>query len=197
MGKIPDEHECPIDVILCKLGHKLAPTFKKLNFTPNCITTLSLIFGILSAIALWKGYVWLFAILYFISYFFDCMDGLYARKYKMTSKFGDWYDHIKDGVVITILLVVIYYRYRNRCSSGTAVVLVTLLIVMSVLTLAFVGCQAKTSAKSGDSMNLHTKLCVGDPYKNLKWIRYMGTGVWTLVFIVTIIAMETQLCPAK
>ena len=38
-------------------------------------------------------------IYYFISYFFDVLDGIYAREYNMVSEFGDYYDHIKDIVV--------------------------------------------------------------------------------------------------
>lgn len=38
-------------------------------------------------------------ILYYIGYFFDCMDGNYARTYKMTSDFGDKYDHIGYGII--------------------------------------------------------------------------------------------------
>jgi phosphatidylglycerophosphate synthase len=193
MGKIPDEHECPVDVGFNKLAEALSPTFKKLHFTPNGITTLSLIFGLMAAWFLWKGRVWLFAISYIISFFFDCMDGHYARKYKMTSKFGDWYDHIKDWSVFIILIVVIVIKYKNRCSPTTVKGLIAILVIITVLNAAFVGCQARTH-KDGASLTIPAKMCVGDPIKNMKWIRYFGPGTWTLVFVAMVIAMDKQLC---
>ena len=42
------------------------------------------------------------AILYYIGYFFDCMDGNYARTYKMTSNFGDKYDHSFSALKVLI-----------------------------------------------------------------------------------------------
>ena len=39
--------ENPLDNILIDIAENLNPYFKKMNFTPDMITTLSLIFGIL------------------------------------------------------------------------------------------------------------------------------------------------------
>jgi len=41
------------------------------------------------------------------------MDGHYARKYKMTSKFGDLYDHIKDYTILALMLIIIFMRYNG------------------------------------------------------------------------------------
>ena len=41
--KIPREYDNPIDNILVDLSEFLNPYFHRLNFTPNMITTLSLI----------------------------------------------------------------------------------------------------------------------------------------------------------
>ena len=99
MRKIPEESDNPIDNFILKIVDPLCPLFKALHFTPNGITTISLVFGLLSAYLLYKGHPYLFGITFFISYFFDCMDGYYARKYNMVTRFGDIYDHVKDIVV--------------------------------------------------------------------------------------------------
>lgn len=52
-------------------------------------------------------YVFLIAVL-------DCVDGEYARKYKMITKFGDNYDHISDFITNTILLFIIYKYSDNK-----------------------------------------------------------------------------------
>ena len=48
MSKIDQNYYNIIDNNLIQLSEYLSPTFKKLNFTPNGITTLSLVFGVLS-----------------------------------------------------------------------------------------------------------------------------------------------------
>ena len=96
-----------VDSIISLISEKTLPKFKKINFTPNGITTLSLIFGLLSVFLFYKKHYYSAALSYFISYIFDCTDGMYARKYNMVTKFGDYYDHIKD-VIVYILLIVVF-----------------------------------------------------------------------------------------
>ena len=49
--KIPNIYENPFDIFLINICEMMNPYFKKLNFTPNGITTLSLIFGILRSVS--------------------------------------------------------------------------------------------------------------------------------------------------
>ncbi len=105
--KLLPEHQDVVDYQLDKLVVILNPIFKSINFTPNHITTLSLIFGLITLYFLWKNHSVLAGFSYFVSYFFDCQDGNYARTYKMYSDFGSLYDHISDAVII-IGLIVIY-----------------------------------------------------------------------------------------
>ena len=53
------------------------------------------------------------AILYLTRYIFDCIDGFYARKYNMTTVFGDWYDHISDILINLIYIYDIIYLIIN------------------------------------------------------------------------------------
>src|SRR3989344_175000 len=147
MRKIPREQENPIDNALIDLADKLCPLFKRLNFTPNGITTISLLFGLLSAFCLYKGRPLLFGLFYFISYFFDCMDGYYARKYEMSSKFGDMYDHIKDYVVV-ILILIIFFR-RNCCCSPKSITIAIIIMGVTLLPMMmYFGCQEKIYNKN-------------------------------------------------
>jgi phosphatidylglycerophosphate synthase len=193
MGKVPKNAECPIDNLLVDLSDLLSPLFKTLGFTPNGITTLSLLFGLLSIFLLFKGYVWLFAITYFISFFFDCMDGYFARKYNMTSKGGDWYDHIKDAIVSIILFIIVILRYKNTCSPKTWLIVGIIFAFFFIMSTTLVGCQAR-EYKDGESMFLYRKLCIGDPNKNIKWMRYFGCGTTVIVVIILIVLMEKKIC---
>ena len=48
MRKIPREYENPIDNINLDFAEFMCPYFKVLNLTPNDLTTISFIFGLLS-----------------------------------------------------------------------------------------------------------------------------------------------------
>ncbi len=117
--KLLPEHQDVVDFQLDKLVVILNPIFKSINFTPNHITTLSLIFGLITLYLLWKKHCVLAGVSYFISYFFDCQDGNYARTYKMYSEFGSLYDHISDAVIIIgLILIYILKDYNNKFRYG-------------------------------------------------------------------------------
>ena len=189
MRKIEKRHENPLDNILIDLSDALCPFFKKLGFTPNWITTLSLIFGLLAVYCLYKGYLWLFAILYFISYFFDNMDGNYARKYNMTSKIGDYYDHIKDIVVVLVLLFVLIRK--NKCSNKVWIVSGIILGIFFILMSMQLGCQERLySTEESPSLSFTKNLCPGDPDTGCKILRWFGCGTFILIFIGICIYIE-------
>ena len=108
MRKINPEYENKFDNILINISEKIAPVFKKLNFTPNDITSLSNISMCITILLLLQlKYYWacLFLIL---SYFFDCLDGSFARTYNQVTDFGDKYDHYSDVIKSVLLIFVLY-----------------------------------------------------------------------------------------
>lgn len=198
MRKIRKCHENPLDNILINISDYLCPTFKKLGFTPNGITTLSLIFGLLSVFFLYKRQVWLFGLFYFISYFFDNMDGHFARKYNMTSKFGDYYDHMKDIIVVLVLIFVLIKQ--NHCSRKAWIISGVIIGIAFILMSAQLGCQEKIYKKTDDpndespSLSFTTNFCPFDPNEGCKYLRWFGCGTFVVIFIFTIIFMERNVC---
>jgi phosphatidylglycerophosphate synthase len=182
MRKIPINQENPIDVYNINLVDKLCPFFNKLKFTPNGITTLSLIFGLLSLWYLWK-YNWVgFAVSYYISYLFDCLDGHYARKYKMVSKFGDTYDHVKDVLVMCGIFYILFSRYKVDGKVWKNFVIAT--VFMSVLMSAQLGCQEKLYPKDeSQTLGFTKKLCIGDPSNTIQFTKWFGCGTWVVYII--------------
>lgn len=76
--------------------------------------------------------------------YFDYADGLLARKYKMTSKFGDWYDHIVDVMfAVGLFSVVLLSKYPAKYKIGCVIALVVFFILFSVQ----MGCIEKEHIK--------------------------------------------------
>ena len=183
MRKIPDNMDSPIDNGMIALADTLCPFFKSTGHTPNMITTYSLITGVLSVICLYNGYPIAFGILYTISYFFDCMDGHFARKYSMTSKGGDLYDHIKDVSVYILLIYVVYIKYR-KVIQLTDLVIIFIAVLVSC---AHMGCQQKQLDKEEDDETLDYAKCLCPDKNMIYYTRWMGMGTFMLVTIVMIL----------
>ena len=113
MTKLPTELSDKFDVIFYNKSEANVKFYHDLGFTPNGITTLSMITGFLSVFFLYNEMYILSGILLVCSYYYDCMDGTMARKYNMTSKFGDLYDHLKDISVSSCLMYFLYQQYKN------------------------------------------------------------------------------------
>ena len=188
MKKIPNEIDNPIDNILINIADSICPLFKKINHTPNMLTTYSLIFGLIAAFCLYKGYIYMFAITYMISYFFDNMDGHYARKYNMTSKGGDLYDHIKDVAIYILLLFVLFIKYRKVIKPIDIYFIILLFFLCSI----HLGCQQKINSYNSEEelLDKFMNLCVD---KNDVYItRFFGTGTFILFSIILIIIIDIR-----
>jgi phosphatidylglycerophosphate synthase len=189
MRKIPKSAENPIDNFCVDISEVLCPLFKRCGFTPNGITTLSLVFGLISIYFLWKYNMFLFSVTYFISYLFDCMDGHYARKYNMVSKGGDIYDHVKDIVVHIILFSVLFYRYPVK--ANTRYIIMAVMAVFTILMTVHLGCQEKIyDTEESDTLSFSRKLCLGNAEDTIKFTRYFGCGTFALVIIALVIYMN-------
>ena len=107
-NKLPEHYDDPVDIFYKKYIDVINPHFKEAGMTPNMITTLSLVFGLLTCYLYYKSYYVSAGLSYIVSYFFDVMDGYFARIYNMGSVFGSYYDSISDNAVVLILLILFY-----------------------------------------------------------------------------------------
>lgn len=186
MPKLPDELDDPIDNLFKPICEAVSPPLKSCGHTPNLITTYSLITGVAACYALYKGHFVWFAVLFMISYFFDCLDGYFARKYQMTSKFGDTYDHAKDFLVGILLVVVVWYKYRSAI-TWFVVALVGIILFLDALN---IGCQQKWKREQGKandheaSLETCERLCPDSSY--LRLTRFMGTGVFNVAVVALV-----------
>lgn len=180
----------PFDDLYIRFGATLEPGFYALGFTPNTLTGFSALFGVAAIGALYHDRFFLAAVLYFISYLFDCFDGHYARAYGMVSEFGDWFDHIKDVVVTTGLLLALVCN--TTLSWKFKVVILGIYAVLFCIGVVVLGCQeVYYQTTSGVSKNEHSAslgpfkaLCQENSLERLRRLRWFGVGTATTAFCV-------------
>ena len=199
MSKLPRELENPIDRFFLNISDKLLPIFRRNGFTPNGLTTLSMITGVLAVNNIYNGnYICAISMIW-VSYLFDCMDGMFARKYNMVSKFGDYYDHIKDIVVAIMLLIVLMSKY----SLHGKINLFILAILISGVTMIYV-CNYEryyrllTGKMETASLDFLSTRCIqynslddirGELYK----YRYIGFSIAYVIMTIQLIFLKVGL----
>lgn len=186
--KIDYIYENPIDNFIIYIAEILNTyIFFPLKFTPNMITTLSLIIGLLSIIYFYKNNNILAIILFIIAYILDCADGNYARKYNMVTKFGDWYDHISDIIkIIGIYIIIIIYK---PISISHKIFILLGFLILFILMNIHLGCQEKLYNKDESyTLNYTKNLCLNIDY--IKLTKYFGCGSLILYTIIIILSIK-------
>lgn len=188
--KISKDNEDRVDNILVALADRMCPIFKEMNYTANGITTLSLITSIAAIYYLMRRDMTNFTFYYMIAYFFDVMDGYYARKYKIYSDFGDKYDHYKDIVVTSIIVLIAYDHYEATCYPVALCVMIGLIVLMTV----YLGCHEKIADKEIGSTILNNLAYVSKEkcIDNMPIIRLFGTGSVQIAAIIYIWYLSYQ-----
>ena len=168
-----------IENIYYKIGDNLLPTLKKYNITPNQLTVLGIFTGLISCYYLYIGKFLYSFIFLIISTFLDCLDGHYARKYKLSSKLGHYLDHIGDVFKFIVLLYVLYYKYYDEIYE-----IKYILLILIILNLIHDNCTYLYTSKT-ERYGINTKLCVfPEKYrKNIMYITAHFTNTSILVII--------------
>jgi phosphatidylglycerophosphate synthase len=186
--KIKREYENPIDNVIIDLVDKTNDMYYNMGFTPNILTTISLILGLLSAYLLYIDYRFSAAIFFVIAYYYDGADGYLARSHNMKSNFGDYYDHISD---VCKTIVIIYVLYTKKRKGDTFYKVCILMIFMTILVSIHMGCQEKKYESDNDSisesksLSMCKNLCYDENI--IKYTRYFGSGTYILVLTLIIL----------
>lgn len=148
MSKLEPHQENPLEVLCYKFAEKISPFFRSLNFTPNGLTTISNIGAIIALYGTYHKRAELIVVGFVIKYLFDCADGYYARRYKMTSKFGDVYDHGSDLIFVLGIVWILWTKFTFRAWAypyrGYFIAGAILFVFMSWL---HMGCQETLYSK--------------------------------------------------
>ena len=140
-NKVPDEFNNNIDLVLYSISNDVSTHLRKFGcITPNHITTVGLIYGLVGAVFFARG-KWVESIVcLWIYYFTDCLDGSYARKYDMVTKVGDYYDHFRDWTVSGIFFYLIYTKLQTQNEKTLFIILAATTVLASMV---YVGCQER------------------------------------------------------
>jgi phosphatidylglycerophosphate synthase len=190
MRKINPEYENSFDNILIDISEKVAPAFRRANFTPNDITSLSNISMCITILLLLQlKYYWagLFLIL---SYFFDCLDGYFARTYNQVSTFGDKYDHFSDIIKNVLFIFVLLMLNPTKFMY-----VLPIIIIFFMLTMVHLGCQELLYNKDeSGTLSLNKYICPVSDRTNLEKIReqllktkYFGCGTYYLMLVLVLV----------
>jgi phosphatidylglycerophosphate synthase len=160
MKKLPNHLDGPVDNWIIDVVEYTTPFFYNIGFTPNGITTLSLLMGLLSIGQFRISNYWSAAVFYFLSYYFDCADGYMARKYKMVTNFGDYYDHVKDILIGGILIYMLWVKYSEYNATVRVIMLIAILVLL-YMSLMYLGCQEiyYNRGNESSSLNFATSFC--------------------------------------
>ena len=195
MSKIQPSLTNPIDNILIGIATKVAPYFRKLGFSPNDVTTISVIFKCLTVYSLYNDKYNNTIIYYFISYFFDCLDGYMARKYNMVTVFGDLYDHYSDVLSNVSVLGLLIYKLHKKKKHVVFSVLFILTLIFLLSGIHFGCTEYYYDYKQHDGVDFLSSLIGMCPCKEkdkkcqskiLKSVRFAGSGTYYTAIAVFI-----------
>jgi hypothetical protein len=189
MPQVSREYQDPIDNVIYDSSNHAVSIFKKLNFTANDITTVSNISMCITLLLLLHAKYYWACLFLFLAYYFDCLDGLFARTYKQTSKFGEMYDHYSDLVKGITLLMTLYYINPTKF-----VKIMPIIIIICITTFTYSGCIDIINKEDTSYSSFSKCLCPitdvdnkEEVDKHMKTIRYLGPGISQLIMIVIII----------
>lgn len=179
VNKLQSHHECPIDILLLNIIDTHLDAYHSLDISPNMVTTLSIICGIISAYNILHHHFKTAALFFTIAYYFDCVDGKIARKFNQVTVFGDYYDHFGD---IFKVLIVLYALYISNPIVFNKIKYFILVLFMGML--IHLGCQEKIYEDIEPNQSpylsifkniIHEKL---DPVQCIHYTKYLGCGTF-------------------
>jgi phosphatidylserine synthase len=192
-GKIHESLEDPVSQTMYDLSEVISPTLYNAGVTPNIVTTTRLIMTLVGFVYFFQnGYYRTASILFFASYFGDCLDGHMARKYNLETVFGDYYDHLADAL---FLILSVYFMAVNIHPEYDWLVIV--LIILAILSFVQIGCEERYLKLMGvgkDSDTLsgmpglcpESVICDEDLDDLMEFSRLIGVGVYILIMAIII-----------
>lgn len=189
--KMSADNENPIDDGIVNICEKVAEIIRSNDkhkiITPNMITTVGLLMGLIAIALLWKKKYYFAFIFFWICYFFDCLDGYYARRYDMVTQFGDYYDHFRDIFINAVISILIYHQLNTPEEKS---VFTIVLIVLIILMCTHFGCQELNSSIKENNACLKVLSPMISHKEYIDYTKYFSSGTFTLVISLFILYLS-------
>jgi phosphatidylglycerophosphate synthase len=184
--KLDNKIECPIDNILYHIVPYISD-FCGSRTHPNTITLISTIIGLVAVYFLYhRKNIIVFTLLYILYYILDIVDGYHARKFNKCSIVGDYFDHIRDTIIIGLVLFITLKRlYKNK--DYNIIILVVISFFMFQIHMSCQELHVKKLISSNNKCHSQTLSFFSSMCKSKKSIfvtRYFGMGSFILTTII-------------
>jgi len=137
---------------LKKLYEPIGLLLVKTHLTPNIITIISVLLGVLSAIFFYHKMPLAGATLLFMSGFMDLMDGVVARETDRASKFGAVFDWLADKFVDAMILFFIGITYSTPVLTALTIAMNMLHTFIKPVAYAEIGFSNREKGKINDPL---------------------------------------------
>jgi phosphatidylglycerophosphate synthase len=189
--KVPECMENPIDAVLVNIAEPLSNSIHKISphITANMITAIGMVIGVACIACLAKGYYLAAFILYWICYFFDVLDGYYARKYDMITKFGDYFDHFRDVFINIVVCWFIWWKLEDQSLRD---IFIITLIVFGIGMLSHFGCQEQNTSftEHNDCLAILKPLIKHKEY--ISFTKHFGCGTFIFAISLFILVLSVK-----
>ena len=191
MRKCKREWENPMDNVLIDTCDWVCPWIHKLGWTPNVITLIGAIVSLCSIWYLCQDKIILFTVLFLLGYWFDCLDGHYARKYHMETTVGDYLDHIRDITIFVLLILVIVYKYHRILFSFSvlSVLFWVTCLVYAINMIWYIGCLENAPHQyrpHSPTLNWMKSICPQPTHHQIQLLRFFGQGTFFFVMVLLV-----------
>jgi CDP-L-myo-inositol myo-inositolphosphotransferase len=183
--------------IIRKISGFISGFLSRTPVTPNQVTIISLIFGIISGVFFSLGeytYTITAGLLYFLSTVFDQCDGEVARLKQMETEFGRKWDIIVDAIVNAVIVIGITIAVYTK--TGSILVIIAGFFAMTGITISLLlatyfshGSKKDTGAKEMlDKLNnkdfFYIIMLLSVIFNQMIWfllIMAVGTNIYWIV----------------
>lgn len=156
-------------LVMYRFSYPFSFLLYKLKFTPNQITTCSLVFSMLAAWALAydSGWIW-FTAFWWLSVLLDFCDGTVARMSNSVSKAAFRYDHMSDLFKLSLLFLAVAIRYDDVDVWVISFATTFIFLYFNILNMELAGIYRRKPK------TVHSELPAGtrsrDRYKLIGWL---------------------------
>ena len=169
--------------------------FKFLKLTPNHITIIAFIISVISCVLVYNKYFLVGIIVWWTSRLLDACDGIYARKYQLTSRLGAFLDIQLDMAAYGLMVLSLSFVFPEYILEWSLILFLYILCITGALGLGNLESELNLPDESGRGLRLASGLAEGGEtgifytiFLLLPNYLSISTWIWIGVLVLTVIA---------